>query len=95
MPKGKANKLVSSVSATMSFPCGYTYIGIKKSYSTMSRLHKKKCTKCIDNNLTITYNEHDILPSNLGKKDIDILLHNKHNKFITSHDLNKFDVLKN
>lgn len=95
MPKGKSGKYVDCASATMSFPCGYTYIGERKARAITIRLHKKKCPGCInDANTTIDsmveYYLDDVLPSGLGRKEIDNKLNTK---FLTNDNSPKFDIL--
>jgi hypothetical protein len=82
MPKGDRGIFVETASYSMSFPCGYTFIGNKKSGDIALRLHRKKCPHCADcaKNFgkPLEYNSTDLLPTGLGKQNINIL----NNKFI-------------
>ena len=95
MPKGNSAFVVTCASATMSFPCGYIYIGDKKAKAITIRLHKKKCPECISNinatlNNMVEYDADDVLPSGLDKKGFDRL----NNKFIMKNELPDFEILK-
>lgn len=89
MPKGNIVKLIDCASNTMSFPCGYTYVGDKKAKSITIRLHKKKCPQC-SSITTITFDEFECLPTNLDKKDISSI---STNRLINRNDLHNFDIL--